>query len=131
MIISTKITPEQFSTIAQYAHSIRHYIETTQHERSTIARYKWTIYTFADNITLKIYKAWKSKKPEKLYNFQITVDAALAMLEAFQLEGSVNHQQQNIINHLHQLLINKGFSPESLNFQISKHEELYTTISAQ
>lgn len=130
MTISTKITPEQFSTIAQYAHSIRHYIETTTHERSSIARYKWTIDTLADSITLKIYKSWKSKKPDKLYNFEITVDAALAMLEALQLEGSINHQQQDIINLLHQLLINKGFTPESLNFQISKHEELHSTIAA-
>ena len=130
MKISTKITPEQFSTIAQYAHAIRHYIETTDHERATIARYKWTIDTLADSITLKIYKAWKEKRPEKVYNFEITVDAALAMLEALQLEGSINYQQQDIINHLHQLLINKGFTPESLNFQISSHEELYPPIAA-
>lgn len=130
MKINTKITVQQFTAIAEYAHSIRHYIETTEHERSTIARYKWIIDTFADTITMKVYKAWKARKTNKLYNFQITVDAALAMLEALQLEGSVTHAQQEVINLLHQLLINKGFTPESINFQISKHEELYTNIAA-
>ncbi len=130
MKINTKITVQQFTAIAEYAHAIRHYIETTQHERSTIARYKWTIDTFADNINFRKYKIWKARKSHKVYNFEITVDAALAMLEALQLEGSVTYAQQEVINLLHQLLINKGFSPESLNFQISKHEELYTTIAA-
>ncbi|GAB2648414.1 hypothetical protein GCM10027035_47660 [Emticicia sediminis] len=124
MNLNTKISVQQYTAIAEYAHSIRHYIETTKHERSTIARYKWTIDTFADNINFRKYKIWKSRKSHKVYNFQITVDAALAMLESLQLENTVSYAQQEVINLMHQLLINKGFTNESLNFQISSYEEL-------
>lgn len=129
MTINTKISVQQYITIAEYTHAIRHYIETTSHERSSIPRFKWTIDSFADTITFKKYKVWKLRKPEKLYNFSITVDAALAILEGIQIEEKITFYQQDIINLIYQILINKGFSSESLNFQIHQYEELQSSIS--
>lgn len=115
MTIHTKISPPVFITLAEYAHSVRHYIETTDDERGYIPRYRWTIDALADRISMKKYQAWKKKKMIKKYNFEMNVDEALAVLEGLQAEKSINVLQQEIIDNLHQLLINKHFSPESLN----------------
>lgn len=120
MKINIKIAPPDFIALAQYAHSIRHYIETTQDVRGFIPRWKWTVDTFADKIPFKSYQTWRNRKAHKAYNFDLTICAALALLEGLQSESVVSHEQQNLINLLYQILINKHFSPESLNLKFSQ-----------
>ena len=115
MKIDLKIYPSVFVTLAEFAHAVRHYIETTQDERGYIPRWKWTLDNFADRISLKTYQSWKKKKATKQYNFEIKVDEALAILEGLQAKTNISLAQQEILNILHQVLINYHFSAESLN----------------
>ena len=120
MTIQAKISPPIFITLAEYAHAVRHYIETTSDERGYIPKWKWTIDSLADRISMSKYKSWKKKKMLKKYNFEIKINEALALLEGLQSETKINVLQQEIIDILHQLLINKNFSSESLNKKISQ-----------
>lgn len=115
MKIHLKIYPAIFISLAQFAHTISHYTYTTKDERGCIPRWKWTIGSFADRISLKIYHSWKKKNTSKQYNFEINVDEALAILEGLQAEISISPAYQEILSLLHQVLINYHFSAESLN----------------
>ena len=80
-----------------------------------IQREKWTVDSFADRISIEKYNSWKKKEASKPCKFEIKVDEALAILEGLQAEISISIAQQETLSLLHQVLINKHFSAESLN----------------
>lgn len=111
-MIHVKIYPEQFLIITVLSQVAKNEIEEYKHDRGHLARYKFTLQ--AQKFSERLIENWKNRNRKKRYNYKLTYDVALAVYDALLELDFDNNSERELLGVIHQQLINRNFSSESL-----------------
>lgn len=112
-MIHLKIYPEQFLIIALLSGIAKKTVDEYKLDRGQLPRYQFTLY--AQKFSEHLIENWKKRNRKKRYNYKLNYDFALAIYEALLVVDFHNFSQRDLLGIIHQSLINKNWSPESLS----------------
>lgn len=111
-MIHVRIYPEQFTSITILSQIAKNEVENNNVDRGKIARYKFTLES--QKFSEKLIRNWKNRNTKKRYNYKLNYDVALALYEFLLELDFSDFTNRELLGMLHQQLINKNFSAESL-----------------
>lgn len=112
-MIHLNIYPEQFIIITILSQVAKNEIEEYKHDRGQLARYKFTLQS--QKFSEKLITNWKNRNRKRRYRYKLTFDVALAVYDSLLELDFDSNSERELLGILHQQLINKNFSAESLN----------------
>lgn len=124
-MIHVKIYPEQLLIIALLTEIAKKTVDEYKLDRGQLPRYNLTLYS--QKYTERMIANWKKRNRKKRYNYKLSYDLSLAIYEALLVVDFHHHSERDLIGIIHQSLINKNWSAESLN-QHQNYEILHSDI---
>jgi hypothetical protein len=112
-MIHVKIYPEQLLIIALLTEIAKKTVDEYKLDRGQLPRYNLTLYS--QKYTERMIANWKKRNRKKRYNYKLNYDLALSIYEALLVVDFPHHSERDLLGIIHQSLINKNWSPESLN----------------
>lgn len=124
-MIYLKIYPEQLLIIALLSEVAIKEVDEYKLDRGCLPRYFLTLYS--QKYSERLIENWKKRNRKKRYNYKLTYDVALAIYEALLVVDYPHHSERDLLGIIHQSLINKNWSAESLK-QHQNYEILHSNL---